>query len=170
MEELNCGSSCIKYILDEMNYLNYNLNSKLFWIVEMGINLNSILESEVIIKCYKSKLLHDYKKYNNIAFDGFEVIKKYYNLGYKIYKRKLNEKILKKEIMSSRYIIINVESRLLYNDPTKSGGHYIIITNVNNNVARVVIPSKNDYIHIKMKLDDLVNFSKNFGAWRILIK
>lgn len=167
---MSCGSSCVRYILKELSIDSVDLDIDMIWIFELALFLNETLDNEIQLYCYKSKLLNDYKKSKNSSFIGFVNLKKYFESGKKINKKKLNVKNLKKEIDSSKYIIMCVESKLLNDDDSMSGGHYIIITECDGDIVKIVNPQKDKYQLKKMSLKDTVRLSNKFGSWRILIK
>ena len=56
MNNIFCGSSCVKYILNDFGINVEQLNFKMTWITELAIFLKSSGIKNINIFCYKSRL------------------------------------------------------------------------------------------------------------------
>lgn len=169
-KKISCGSSCVKYVINDLLNSTSNINPKMFWITEMALCLTKYLDNDIKLYCYNSNLYDDYKKNPNKNFAGFTWIKEYLKSNLIIYQKELTRKNLKTEIDDCEFLILCVESKLLNNNDLMSGGHYIIISKIENNIVSIINPQKNKYEFKEIELDDLISYSSNFGSWRILIK
>ena len=169
MKEILCGSSCVKYILDKYNIDYKDLNINMNWISELAIYLKS-KNINIAVKCYKSNLYDDYKKIKDLSFDGFKYIDELLKLGVSIKEEKLTKKELISEIENNEYIILCVESSKLNNDKTMNGGHYIVLNGIKDNKVNVINPIKDKYENRLEDLNDIINYCKDYGSWRILVK
>ncbi len=171
MNDILCGSSCVKYILKKFKKNDENLNKKMKWITELAISLKEKNINNVEILCYKSNLYYDYINNKSIDFDfkGFYFIKKSLDLGIPITVLKLNKKELLREIKESKFIILCVESSV-FNHNNMNGGHFIILNGISNNKIKVINPIKDKYEYRNENISDIIKYCKNYGSWRILIK
>ena len=170
-QEILCGSSCVKYIL---YYYNKDTNVKynMTWITELAIELYNKGIKNLMLYYYNSNLYNDYLKYKdtNYDFEGFYYLDKLIKNNIELLEIKLDKKELLKEIDSSAFIILCVESKKFNLDSNMSGGHFIIISGLNDNKITVINPIKNKYEKIEYDLDFIINCCKTYGSWRILIK
>lgn len=169
--EILCGSSCVKYILDKYNKLNIELLDKnMLWITELAVFLKNSGINNIKINCYNSNLFNDFKIGNvDLKFDGFRFLKNVFDNNISICEKRLTNFSLCDEIDKNKYIILCVESKIFNNDTTMNGGHYIILYGRNENNVSIINPIKEKYEVKILNVDFLVKASKNYGAWRILI-
>lgn len=170
-QEILCGSSCVKYILSYYNK-NTNIKYNMTWITELAIELKNKRITNLKLYFYNSNLYNDYLKYKdtNYDFEGFYYLDKLIKNNIELSEVKLNKKELLKEIDSSDFIILCVESKKFNFDNNMSGGHFIIISDHKENKLTVINPIKNNYESIKCDIDFIINCCKEYGSWRILIK
>lgn len=170
-QEILCGSSCVKYIL---SYFNKKINIKynMTWITELAIELRNNGITNLKLYSYNSNLYNDYLKYKdtNYDFEGFYYLDKLIKNNIELSEVKLNKKELLKEIDSSDFIILCVESKKFNLDSNMSGGHFIIISGLKDNKITVINPIKNNYEKIECDIDFVIHCCKEYGSWRILIK
>lgn len=168
--EIYCGSSCVKYILEKYNKDITNLKKDMLWTTELAICLkqNGINNQ---IYCFNSRLYSDFlnNKFDS-NFDGFKYLIEAQKNNVSIREKNITIDSLKEEIDSCKYIILCVESSIFNNDASMSGGHYIIISGRNNNVANIINPIKEKYEFKNLNINFLIDACKNYGAWRIIIK
>lgn len=172
MSEILCGSSCVKYILNECGKNTENLNKKMEWITELALCLKENNINNVAISCFKSNLYYDYKYNKNLdwKFKGFHYIKECLDLNIPITEIKLNKKELIREIQESKFIILCVQSSVFNHNRNMNGGHFIILNGMVNNKVKVINPIKDKYEQKTESIKNIIKFCKNFGYWRILIK
>ena len=170
--EILCGSSCVKYVLNSFDKNIGDLNLKMEWITELAICLKEKEIRDISILCFKSNLFYDYKysKNINLKFNGFKFIKKCFELKIPIIEIELTKKELVKEIKENKLIILCVQSSVFNNDNSMDGGHFIILKGMVDNMVKVINPRKNKYEYTTRKLEDIIKYCKNYGSWRILIK
>ncbi len=171
--DIMCGSSCVKYILNINNINSDNINNKMFWISELAIALFENNIKNIQLKCYNSTLYNDFinKEITDISFPGFyfldEALKRKINISQSI----LNVSSLKKEIFENKYIILCVQSSIFNNNNKMSGGHFIIINKkIDKGVVEIINPIKNKYEKKFVNIKKLLYCCKDYGSWRILIK
>ncbi len=169
--QILCGSSCVKYILEYYKKDFTDINLQMTWTTELAICLNEKGISNIEVMCYKSNLYFDYIKTKNIdfEFEGFKNIKKALSLNIPIIEKKLDETELLKELKQNRFIILCVESSV-FNDKNMNGGHFIVLDKIFNNKVKVINPIKDKYEYTLKELKDIIKYCKNYGSWRILIK
>ena len=173
--ELLCGSACVKYILDKYNLKYRNFNYQMKWISELALYLLKYDLLDIKISCFKSNLYNDYlKNINNTKkindFDGFLFIKKLEGKN-KIINTKLTKRELKKEINNSDYIILCVESAKFNRNKNMNGGHFIILNSIiDNDTIKIINPIKNKFEYKYENIKNIIDYAKNFGSWRVLIK
>ena len=172
MNEIFCGSSCVKFILDKYGKIDKKLNIKMKWISELAICLKKNGFDNIKLICFNSNLYNDYQKLkkDNINFEGFKLLKKCENINILINEIPLTKEELIKEIMESAYIILCVESSKLNHNRNMSGGHFIILNGLIKKKVKVIIPRKNEYEYKCDKLQNIIKYCQGFGAWRILIR
>ena len=88
----------------------------------------------------------------------------------KLSERRLTVKELEKEIINNKYIILCVESKKFNKDKKMTGGHFIVINSLENNLVNIVNPIKEKYETKKVTKVFLINCCKHYGSWRILIR
>ena len=171
MNDILCGSSCVKYILNKLKKSDNNLNIKMEWTTELAICLKENNVNNVEILCYKSNLYYDYVNNKNIdfKFKGFNFIKKCLDLDIPITILKLSKKELLREINESKFIILCVKSSI-FNHNNMNGGHFIILNGIHNNKINVINPIKDKYEYRSENINNIIKYCKNYGSWRILIK
>ncbi len=169
-KEYLCGSSCVKYILDELKINSSNINPNMTWVSELALSLISNGLNNIKLNCYDSNLYNDFKdSIIDENFDGFKYLKLALENNVIIDEIKLSKEELIYEIDNNKYIIMCVESSLLNNDPSMSGGHYIVLNGRDNDLVNVINPQKNKYNKTKFTLDFIIKLCENCGSWRILI-
>lgn len=166
-----CGSSCVKYILNYYKINTNNLNCKMTWITQLAICLKKYGLKNIHILCYKSNLYFDFLKSKKIdlKFDGFKYIDRCFKQDIKIIEKKLNVTQLLKEIRENEFIILCVESAV-FNKENITGGHYIIISGLENKKVKIINPIKSKYEYKFETPANIIKYCKNYGSWRILIK
>ena len=170
-KEILCGSSCVKYILEETNMKKKPINSQMTWVSQLAIALKNNGYSNTKIYCYDSSLYKDYLKLKNKSeFIGFKYLDKAIKNNIPIENKELNKSVLKDEIINSLYMILCVESSLFNNDDSMSGGHYIILKEYKNNKVKIINPIKDKYEEKWVDLDFLIYVCKNYGSWRIVLE
>ena len=164
-----CGSSCVKYVIENITKKEAKIMPDLFWATDLAYTLMKKI-GNIETRCFNSRLYIDYQKNcKDKSFSGFKSIEKYLNNGGVIKEKRLTKETLIKEITESQYMIICVESRLLNNDDNMDGGHFIIIKKAKENVI-MINPLKTDY-EIKIVTHQyIINLCKDYGSWRILIR
>ena len=169
-KEYFCGSSCVKFILDELSINSSNINPNMTWISELALSLKNNGLNNIRLNCFDSDLYNDFKSsIMDENFDGFKYLRFACKNNIDINEIKLSKEELVSEIDNYKYIILCVESRILNNDPSMSGGHYIILKGRNNDLVNVINPQKSKYNRIKFTLDFIIKLCENYGSWRILI-
>lgn len=171
MKDILCGSSCVKYILNNYCIDCDDLNLDMTWATELAIFLKKKGINNINILCYKSNLYYDYKNNPNIDlnFAGFRYIRDCLKNNIPIYEIKLNKKELLNEINKNKYIILCVESSV-FNDRNITGGHFIILNGIYNNKIGIINPIKNKYEYKLESANNIIKYCKNYGSWRILIE
>ena len=171
MNNILCGSSCVKYILNYFSINTEQLNLKMTWITELANSLKNSGVKNISILCYKSNLYYDYKNNPNINlnFDGFSYIEKCIENNIPINETKLSKMELLKEVKNSKFIILCVESSV-FNNKEMNGGHFIILNGIDNNKIRIINPIKNKFEYKLENTKNIIKYCKNYGSWRILIK
>lgn len=172
--ELLCGSACVKYILDKFNLKYNNFNYKMKWATELALYLLKYDSLDIEVRCFNSNLYDNYLK--NITntkiiseFEGFLFIKKLEEKN-KIINTKLTKKELKYELNNNDYIILCVESAKFNKSEKMSGGHFIILNSIDNDIIKIINPIKDRFEYKQENIKDIINYTKKFGFWRILIK
>ncbi len=168
-----CGSSCVKYILESKNINVDNLNYEMLWITELA---NAIFESgikNVQLRCFNSNLYNDFiiKKDVDLTFSGFKFLNEILKKGININVIKMDLKSFQKELLENEYIILCVKSNIFNNSDNMDGGHFIIVNNeILGNKIKIINPIKDKYEEKYMTIKELIKCCKNYGSWRLLIK
>lgn len=168
-----CGSSCVKYILESKNINMENLNYKMLWITELSIALFESGIKNVQLRCYNSNLYNDFitKKDIDLTFSGFKFLDEIEQKGININVRKMDVKSFQKELLENEFIILCVQSNIFNNNDTIGGGHFIIVNNeVLGNKVKIINPIKDKYEEKYMTIKELIKCCKDYGSWRLLIK
>ena len=171
MNDILCGSSCVKYILNKLKKNDENLNKKMEWTTELALCLKEKKVKNIVVLCFKSNLYYCYNNDKNIDFDfkGFRFIKECLDSNIPIYEIKLTKKELLTEIKENSFIILCVQSSV-FNHNNMEGGHFIILNGMVNNKVKVINPRKDKYEYKTENIEDIIKYCKNYGSWRILIK
>ncbi len=170
MSKINCGSLCVKYLLEKYNYNEIQIDPNMIWISELAIFIKQNTVLNVVVHCYDSDLLNDYYLTNDLKFDGFKYLRKMIDMEIKLEEKKLTTNALNKELDKYKFMILCVESRILNKNNNMKGGHYIVLEKTNNHTIKISNPQKNKLKKIYLKDSEIINLCKNFGSWRILIK
>lgn len=169
-KDIYCGSACVKYILDSYNINDDKLRLDMLWVPELAISLKKAGVPNIRVNCYHSNLYNDFisnRKDKNI--DGFKFLDEAQKHGILIKEKSVSINSFIKEIDSSKYLILCVESKIFNNDISMSGGHYIIISGRNKMNINVINPVKDAYNFTTINIKFLIESCKNYGSWRILI-
>lgn len=171
MNNILCGSSCVKYILNDFCINTEQLNLKMTWITELAIALKNSGIKNISILCYESNLYYDYKNNPNIdlRFNGFHYIEECIKNNIPINETKLSKIELLKEVKENKFIVLCVESSV-FNNINMNGGHFIILNGIDNNKIRIINPIKNKYEYKLENVENIIKYCENYGSWRILIK
>lgn len=172
MDKILCGSSCVRYILNELFIDSNNLDKNMKWITELALFLKFKGIKDISLLCYKSNLYSDYKDKDSIDinFEGFHYIQECEINGININETELTKIELLKELNENKYVILCVQSSL-FNDKTLSGGHFIILNGLNSEkMVNVINPIKDKYEYRIETINNIIKYCKNYGSWRILIK
>jgi hypothetical protein len=170
-KQLYCGSSCVKYILENYRIDTSSLKHDMLWASELALSLNKNELLNIKLYYYNSRLYNDFiNKKVDLSFDGFKYLKKIQEQNILIEERNISINSFAEEIDSCKYIILCVESRIFYNDDSMSGGHYIILNGRNGENVKVINPIKEKYEIKIFNINFLIKTCKNNGNWRILIK
>ena len=169
-KKINCGSSCVKYVLNAQNLPIDNVKNDMYWISELALSLkkNSVNNLEVFF--FNSSLYNGYVNDYDPNFIGFKLLDELVNENIKLLERKLSIKELIKEINDSKFIILCVDSSKFNHNKNMSGGHFVIISKMEGNLVQIINPIKDKYEIKTMSKRFIINCCKNYGSWRILIK
>ncbi|MBR2832840.1 MAG: hypothetical protein IKE75_00105 [Bacilli bacterium] len=168
-EEILCGSACVKYILKQYGK-NTNIKPNMFWISELAISLKENGINNIKLFCYDSNLYNDFKMIDSSEFDGFKYLQKILDNKIVLQEKKLNSRLLKKELEDSDYILLCVDSKKFNKNEQMSGGHFIILKEIINDKIHVINPLKKKYEQKDIPINYIIKCCKEFGSWRILIK
>ena len=168
--KINCGSSCVKYVLNAQDLSTYNIKNDMFWISELALSLkgNGINNLEVLF--FNSSLYNGYINDYDKNFIGFKLLDELVVKNIKLLEKKLTIKELIQEINESKFIILCVESSKFNHSKNMSGGHFIIISKVEGKLVQVINPIKDKYEVKTLSKRFIINCCKHYGSWRILIK
>jgi len=169
--ELNCGSFCVKYILEKLGKKNIIIKPNMFWITELALFLSKNLSNDINLFYYNSNLMRDYYIQKENEFEGFKYIQEVISSNkINLEEKKLNISILKHEINISKYMIICVESNILNIDENMTGGHYVILEQNKDNELIMYNPKKEVMTSAIVDYKKVLELCKNYGSWRIIIK
>lgn len=169
-KQLFCGSSCIKYILENYEIDTSLLKYDMIWVSELALSLKKNGFSNLQLYCYNSRLYNDFvNKKVDLNFDGFKYLKEMQEQNILIEERNVSINSFIEELDSCKYLILCVESKVFNNDDSMNGGHYIILTDRYGENVKVINPIKDKYEIKILNLNFLIESCKNNGAWRILI-
>lgn len=169
-KQLYCGSSCIKYILENYEIDTSLLKYDMIWVSELALSLKKNGLSNLQLYCYNSRLYNDFvNKKVDLNFDGFKYLKEMQEQNILIEERNISINSFSEELDSCKYLILGVESKVFNNDDSMDGGHYIILTDRDGENVKVINPIKDKYEIKILNLNFLIKACKNNGAWRILI-
>ena len=163
-----CGSFCVNYIIKKITKKVINIDHNMLWSTDLALCLMNILDNKIEVRCFNSTLYNDYKKIKNLSFSGFSSIKKYLDSNGKILEKKFVIKNLINELEVSKYLILCVESKILNNDDTMHGGHFVIIEK-NDKKIKMINPLRKKFEEREVDYQYIIKLCINFGAWRILI-
>lgn len=166
-----CGDMCAKYVLNEFNIDSDKFNLAMKWTPQIALYLNKKGLS-VKIYCYHSNLYSDYKKigHSNLYFEGFKLIHDALNNDISITEKKLDNKELEDEISKSKFVILCVKSSFFNKNVKMNGGHFILLSGINNcGLIKVINPIKDKYEIKYFSASFLIDCCKEYGSWRILI-
>lgn len=168
--KINCGSSCVKYVLNTQDLSTDNIKNDMFWISELALSLkeNGINNLEVLF--FNSSLYNGYINDYDKNFMGFKLLDELVVKNIKLLEKKLTIKELIQEINDSKFIILCVESSKFNHNKNMSGGHFIIISKVEGKLVKVINPIKDKYEVKTLSKRFIINCCKHYGSWRILIK
>lgn len=169
-----CGSSCVKYIFDNINYKPEKFKTNMFWITELAICLKKSNLFHVKLFCNNSNLYNDYLYYINekdLSFEGFKYISKALDNNIKIEEIEPNENQLINEIKNSDYVITCVDSKKFNNDLNMKGSHFIILSNFSNDYkVKVINPIKDKYEIKYLEISYILKCIINNGSWRLCVR
>ncbi len=169
-KQLYCGSSCIKYILENYGIDADTLKKDMIWVSELALSLKRNGLSNIHVYCYNSKLYNSFiNKEVDLNFGGFKYLKELQEQDILIEERNISLNSFIEEIDNCKYLVLCVESRIFNNDDSMSGGHYIILNGRNEENVKVINPIKEKYETKILNINFLIKACKNYGAWRILI-
>lgn len=166
-----CGDMCAKYVLNEFHIDSDKFNLDMKWTPQIALYLNKKGLS-VKIHCYHSNLYNDYKTfgYSNLDFEGFKLIHDALNNDILITEKKLNNNVLEDEILKNKFVILCVESSVFNKNGKMNGGHFILLSGINNcGLIKVINPIKDKYEIKYFPTSFLIDCCKEYGSWRILI-
>lgn len=169
--EILCGSSCVKYVLDYYKIQSNNINNKMKWITELAICLKNKGFKNISVLFYNSNLYNDYSKIKStdLSFDGFKFIEQCIKQNILLIEKELTRKELLQEVKENKFIILCVESSK-FNKENMVGGHFIILKGLNNDKIEIINPIKEKYEYKMETTENIIRFCENYGSWRILIK
>lgn len=170
IKQLYCGSSCIKYILENYGIDTNTLKNDMIWVSELALSLKKNGLSNIQIYCYNSRLYNDFiNRKVDLNFDGFKYLEKIQEQNILIEERNISINSFAEEIDSCKYLILCVESKIFNSDDSMSGSHYIILHGRDGENIKVINPIKEKYEVKLLDINFLIKACKDNGAWRILI-
>lgn len=168
-----CGPACL-YYLSRFIYKQENviIPNNLFWMADLALFAFESLNYDVILSCYDSKLYDDYLlqtyPYN---FDGFTSLYSFTSTSNKeISYKKISIHCLKNYLKQGYYIILNVSSAIFNDDPSMSGGHFILLLDFTESYFKVANPTTHHIEFINVPKHTILNSCQNFGNWMLCIR
>ncbi|MCQ2077660.1 MAG: hypothetical protein MJZ20_11670 [Bacteroidaceae bacterium] len=167
--DMLCGSSCLHYYLNCILDLHADIPKQLFWITDLA-NYLVLHDIEHTVYCHNSNLYSDFKSkvLKTTCPDGHKSLHKFLNTGHCIVEKEFACEDITKNINPNKYLIASVQSRLLFNDKTRNGYHYILIHQSMDKYT-VISPSESGFQSIDIPIVELVNMIKTSGCWVISI-
>lgn len=169
MLNINCGSLCVRYILERIDH-QVELDPDMLWTSELALFIKNNSSLDLKVRCYNSNLLNDYYKTNNYNFEGFYHLNKMLDSGIILEEEQLTTEKLIEELDQYTFIILCVESAKINNDSNMNGGHYIVLEKTNKNLVKINNPQKNKMKELYLDYSDIIDLCYDFGSWRILVK
>ena len=181
-DKINCGSACVNYILNQLKLPIKDVQNDMVWTSELAVSLknNGINNLEVLF--FNSSLYNGYKTDYKRDFIGFNLLDDLIGHNIKLSERRLTVKELEKEIINNKYIILCVESKKFNKDKKMTGGHFIVINSLENNLPFSVFIDEEGlenilcaYYHgvfIITMIDDNIEYKKidmDFNIFRVKI-
>jgi len=165
-KQLSCGAACCIYLKKKLDLTISIEEDKTYWIFSIARQFLQYIPC--LLYYYDSNLMRDY--YSRKIPDDFsgtadleEIIQ-----SQKICCKKLDKDNLIHAIRDC-FILMIVDSQLLNDDATLTGGHYIIIEHIEGTQAIIVNPLKSVAILHLVDVDLLVEGCLKQGGWYMTI-
>ena len=166
-----CGAACIEYVLRKEN--NYSIEvPNLWWIFDLAIFCYYNSEFEIGLRYYNSNLMAEYNgNPRSLPTEVVERIQWYKkNIG-NIEEQKLDGKVLQQYVSFWDWLIINVDSKLLYQDEKMQGhNHYVIVKMLYENEVYLISPGKTAFSEMIIKVNELIDMTRKNGQWILLLR
>ena len=171
MTDLICGSFCVKHILEKLGKEDITVDPNMLWISELVLFLNKHISNKLNLYYYNSSLMKDYYLTQDNNFDGFKHIKSVID-SKKIdfIEKELTLSELENEINNSKFIILCVESKVLNNDASMNGGHYVVLEKNSDNKLIMYNPQKSVMATEIIDHNRVIELCINYGSWRVVIE
>ena len=162
-----CGSACLHYISNVENSFNAFVFPDMEWITELAAFLGNNCKIPFTLSCYNSNLYSDFVKgVLPHDFIGYKKLKEYTINHPKILELKPSIEMFDD---TSKIYILNVSSKIIFNDNSLNGGHYIAIVGKTNNDFIVVNPGSTKIFLTTLNKNLVLNANLSFGGWVIHI-
>jgi hypothetical protein len=187
-ETMSCGLACVSTtLLHIRGYgLESNNNADIHWSTDIG---SELLQAgfDVFIYAYKSQLLKplgniEFMEYREIISNilkmdlepilqhGYKSLLQYISLGGILQQKKITAKEIEASIFHGLPVILCVSSGLFHEDPSMTGGHFIIVVGFDWANFMIVSPGKISYNFQVIKKNNLLNALYSWGGWSIFIQ
>ena len=172
--EMLCGNACIKAL--EICYAGVRIASvelarDMHWVAELACCL-SRSGVKVSLHCWDSNLYEDYlmaaREVIN-EFDGFKFLSEYECSIGKVRLTRPRPSTIRAKLKEGP-LIICVSSAIWHQDDNRSGGHFVILLDWNDDICLVADPGKEDIKLRQRKISDVIQAMAPFGSWRIYCK
>lgn len=172
--EMLCGSACLYFLQKRFFQSDKSpIKKNLSWITEIAEYVINHFDKNALVSCHDSNLYNDFLNASEEEiqrFIGFKKLNRFTQKGNQIIDFEVTKESVDSLLETNHLIIMNVSSALFNQDEHMTGGHFIVVLNIEGDNYLVVNPGKNNIYIEQYTKERIINSCKKFGGWMITIQ
>ncbi|EDN69322.1 hypothetical protein BGP_0815 [Beggiatoa sp. PS] len=188
LETTSCGLACTELLLQHLTHRQVNLNeSEVFWTTDIG----KVLVKEGISACVVAGNSQLLKPFENIKVTtelsialllrlenilpimirkGYQSLLSFLFIGGVIKRKLISTDIIESAIARNLPVILCVDSQTINNDPSLTGGHFIIVAGSDDYNFGIINPGKNSFHILSINKARLLYACHLWGGWAVFVE
>lgn len=172
-EKTLCGSACVEYII-AANKSSENfktlVNPNMLWVTEISMAIEQHLDAKTSLFYYQSLLMNDYIHKVNMDCEPLKMMTEYIASHNSVEELLIDVENLKCLNNNYNNLIFCVDSKIIFQDDSLCGNHFVILKFLNDRYVDLISPGKNLFFEMRISIERFMNSIKGNGQWVIGVR